>query len=968
MNHATHHSCLPPSPLRPIWCCLLGIALSVGAFPSSAQSVTSARIESGSTNRLAVTFNQPVTVSNAAGFRLVGGAARIDRLLSGSGGNTLIFALTDYVLPDDTFRVLHWPEMSDARSSSGKLGAIDRAVANNATNYNGNGTLYYVSTSGSDSNSGTNKNTPLKTVEAAQTKAGPGDFILLRRGDVWEQRVIISKSGAPNRYITYAAYGQGAKPIIHSKLTGKDNVRGVEIAMATIAIRGADYIQVDNIHVRTDGKGTQRTKDDGIQLGDGSKYATVSNCIAEGVDSQGYFGIRVTVDGLPNTTFPQVLNCEVFNFYANMGTQVWPYDFQHGIEEGGLIENCISRDPIEAGEVVSYVWENLMINRGDFNGFTIRKNRVYNYAISGIETFGSRNVIIEYNEVYDPLDFERGGLGIKAGGSTLTTSGDRFLSDNIIVRYNKVHDIIQGDDKDVNAIDAQNTTSGKIYGNLIYNVRDIGIKIPGQPNEQGWDIHNNTVLNCGIDAIQLYTDGPYAANVRIKNNIVQGAKFDINCIVRGISQNATGSNNILINNKTAGAYQSTTDFQASLASLFVNPGQNDYRLKNASPAVNAGTTDTPPYQRDIRGFLVDATPDIGAYEFGDQFGPVDPEPPTDSENGVAYAYYEDASEAWSVLPNFTSLSPQKEGTLSNFNLSPAEQDDHYGFRYTTYLQVNTAGSYTFYTNTDDGSKLYVNDQGVVNNDGLRPPVEKSGSLTLPVGKHKLVVHYFEGYGGQLLEVKYAGPGISKQTIPDNLLFLQGDDTPPTQPTVRAQAGNDRSVSVNASPVTLSGFGQGPNPFRGYLWQKLSGPSVTLTKANTANVELTNLSVGTYVFRFTATDSEGNSGSDELTLTVTGSSARTASGKNQLTGDLIGANTQLLAYPNPVSNQLNVQVPAGQHLGGLVMIDLAGKIVRHSALPGTAGKYSLDVRDVPAGMYFVRWQADRWYTTKVVVEH
>jgi hypothetical protein len=201
------------------WYFLLSIAfLCLSSFSLSAQNISSASIDENVTNRLTVTFNEPITVSNADGFRLVGGVARIERLLSGSGSNTLTFALTDHVLPDDAFRLLHWPEMSDARGSSGKLGEIDQAVTDNVNSYEGNGRLYYVSTSGNNNNTGTSKGYPLRTVEAAEAKASPGDFILLKRGDVWDNtNVKITKSGTPGNYLTIGAYGSGNKPIIYSK-------------------------------------------------------------------------------------------------------------------------------------------------------------------------------------------------------------------------------------------------------------------------------------------------------------------------------------------------------------------------------------------------------------------------------------------------------------------------------------------------------------------------------------------------------------------------------------------------------------------------------------------------------------------------------------------------------------------------------------------------------------------------------
>ena len=106
--------------------------------------------------------------------------------------------------------------------------------------------------------------------------------------------------------------------------------------------------------------------------------------------------------------------------------------------------------------------------------------------------------------------------------------------------------------------------------------------------------------------------------------------------------------------------------------------------------------------------------------------------------GVRYRYYEGE---WDKLPDFSILEIAKTGALPNFSLSPAEQDDNYGFTYRTYLEVATAGEYTFFTNSDDGSRLLVDGQVVVDNNGQHDARERSGEITLNQGRHLLEVAY-----------------------------------------------------------------------------------------------------------------------------------------------------------------------------------------------------------------------------------
>lgn len=133
---------------------------------------------------------------------------------------------------------------------------------------------------------------------------------------------------------------------------------------------------------------------------------------------------------------------------------------------------------------------------------------------------------------------------------------------------------------------------------------------------------------------------------------------------------------------------------------------------------------------------------------------------------VSYAYYEGT---WLTMPDFSTLTPQKSGKANNFDLDVRNQDDKFAIQFTSFIEVPESGDYTFYTTSDDGSKLYINDKLIVNNDGLHGAQERSGKVQLTKGTHAIRVEYFEGSGGEILEVKYSGPGIQKQLIPNKVL-------------------------------------------------------------------------------------------------------------------------------------------------------------------------------------------------------
>ncbi len=145
----------------------------------------------------------------------------------------------------------------------------------------------------------------------------------------------------------------------------------------------------------------------------------------------------------------------------------------------------------------------------------------------------------------------------------------------------------------------------------------------------------------------------------------------------------------------------------------------------------------------------------------------DPENPANTTTGLNYSYYEGN---WNALPDFTTITPVKKGTLNNFDITPRNKDIQYGFSFTGYVNIPAGGQYTFYTTSDDGSRLYIGNTLVADNDGLHASQEKSGTIGLKAGKHAITVTFFQQGGGANLSVSYEGPSLAKTTIPASELY------------------------------------------------------------------------------------------------------------------------------------------------------------------------------------------------------
>lgn len=137
--------------------------------------------------------------------------------------------------------------------------------------------------------------------------------------------------------------------------------------------------------------------------------------------------------------------------------------------------------------------------------------------------------------------------------------------------------------------------------------------------------------------------------------------------------------------------------------------------------------------------------------------------------GLNYKYYEGN---FSTLPDFSTLTAKQSGVTQNFDVeSLALRQDHYAIEFTGYIDVPITGIYTFYTYSDDGSKLFLHDQLIVNNDGSHSARLKMGYVALEKGKHPIRIAYFEDFLGETLRVGYDHPELKeRQEISFEQLF------------------------------------------------------------------------------------------------------------------------------------------------------------------------------------------------------
>ena len=184
------------------------------------------------------------------------------------------------------------------------------------------------------------------------------------------------------------------------------------------------------------------------------------------------------------------------------------------------------------------------------------------------------------------------------------------------------------------------------------------------------------------------------------------------------------------------------------------------------------TAKSPLYREPLR---LTATATIKAVAIGEKTSPVTqtkvtkavllaPVDTGKTEKGIAFDYYEDNDAAALEQPD--KLKPVRGGVADDFQLAVEQpRKEFWGYRWAGLITVPKDGIYTFRTSSDDGSRLWIGTQLVVDNGGQHGTIERIGKIALKTGPHPITVTFFNSIAGWSLKVEWEGPGVPRQAIP-----------------------------------------------------------------------------------------------------------------------------------------------------------------------------------------------------------
>ncbi|MCA9048318.1 MAG: hypothetical protein KDA89_06295, partial [Planctomycetaceae bacterium] len=132
-----------------------------------------------------------------------------------------------------------------------------------------------------------------------------------------------------------------------------------------------------------------------------------------------------------------------------------------------------------------------------------------------------------------------------------------------------------------------------------------------------------------------------------------------------------------------------------------------------------------------------------------------------------------------ALETLAKLQPKASGRATQITMEVPvlQKRDQFALRFRGSLKVELPGEYTFFLSSDDGSRMYLDGQLLINHDGLHGFNERRSRASLTPGLHELAVTYFDNGGGDGLQLQWTGPGINKQDVPAEALVTAAEQTP-----------------------------------------------------------------------------------------------------------------------------------------------------------------------------------------------
>ena len=404
------------------------------------------------------------------------------------------------------------------------------SVARAQTNASCSGTTYYLSNSGSDTNSGTSTGSPWKTVAKVvsfEPSLVAGDCVLFQRGGVWYEQLTISNiHGNQSAPITFSNYGSGNLPVLDG---GSSRLYGVVDGDASGQL-ASSYVTIDGFEVRNTTSG-------------GIIFAYLQQV-----------GITIQNNNVHNNGYGAYPGACAGCFQVDSGN----YGYNEAIS---MV--CYSGGPVSCGVKII---NNTVSLEGGHNAIMVDSD--------------TGNPLVQGNTVgpgcsHNCMDFKR-SIGVLYKQNTVNCSGTVTVN-------GQNYPACVGNAFYTEQDSSSFTESGTYEQNVAYGAASgyscfEGIGVSGPMN---LTFYNNSCYegSTGADGVDFSSCTGGAFN--FQNNIFDGGSINLSAC-NGVTWD--------YNDKYTSTGGPSGAHDLSVNPLFVNPGAIDFHLQSTSPVLEAGNS------------------------------------------------------------------------------------------------------------------------------------------------------------------------------------------------------------------------------------------------------------------------------------------------------------------------------------------------------------------------------------------
>ena len=136
------------------------------------------------------------------------------------------------------------------------------------------------------------------------------------------------------------------------------------------------------------------------------------------------------------------------------------------------------------------------------------------------------------------------------------------------------------------------------------------------------------------------------------------------------------------------------------------------------------------------------------------------------EGGIRDLKYSLYDGKWTKLPVFKDLKPIKSGPIVQglVDLRVTEKKEHFGVVFEGWLDVKADAEYEFKLASDDGARIIIDGNRVIDHDGLHGASTKTGKAMLKEGQRPIRIEYFAYGQPNSLRAFWSGPGFSDMPL------------------------------------------------------------------------------------------------------------------------------------------------------------------------------------------------------------